>query len=199
MRADQAFYDFSLVAAHPESTTAFAYSDGIEAYNLANGNERWRRDLQSSARSLPKPAVANGDTVYVSRLIDNEAELLALDRTSGSERWAVSPSIISGIAVDDSGVYLNDSGTVFMYSSSDGSEEWSTPVTGGTLDLLAAGDTVVRLSSQGRINVLSKADGELLRSAAIGGPTTADNGFAIAGGQLYVPFVNGGLGVYGTT
>jgi len=200
-------YSFRLVAAHPESDTAFAYtgsgeSEGIGAYDLTNGERRWKNDGSAYANSRPIPVAVRDDTVYVSRTSSSTGQLLALDRTTGDERWTVDRSLTgshAAFAVDGDGIYIangssiNDNASVFALDPADGSEQWSTPVSSNTAELIAAGDALVRIGN--RVELLSKTDGELQRSASIDQVADFD-GSVVADGRLYLPA--GRLVVYGT-
>jgi len=206
-------YSFRNVAVHPESDTAFAYtgrgeSEGIEAYDLTDGEQRWKNDGSSYANSQPAPAAVRGDTVYVTRLTSDGKQILALDRASGSEQWRVTDlslwqrGYLNGFAVDGERVYVGSGGTsgatLLAYDPADGTEQWSTAVPGEGV-LVATGDALVRVG--GRIEVYSKSDGELQRSAGVGERVTPNiqSGVAVAGGRLYLPTAGfGGLEVYGT-
>jgi outer membrane protein assembly factor BamB len=206
-----ASYSFERVATHPESNTAFVYNDnevlGIEAYDLTNGDVRWRQGELGGATAIP--AAVRGDTVYVPQVRSGGNQVLALDRETGEEQWRADGSLTgrnATFAVDDDSIYIangsefNNSASVFALDPADGSEQWSTPVAGGTVSLIATGDALVRVG--GRVELLSKTDGELQRSAEIDDTISPDAGKAVAGGRLYVPTAGiggaSGLLVYGT-
>jgi outer membrane protein assembly factor BamB len=199
------------VATHPESNTAFVYNGngvfGVEAYDLTNGDVRWRQGELGGANAIP--AAVRGGTVYVPQVRTSGNQVLALDRETGEEQWRADGSLTgrnATFAVDDDSIYVangaefNNSASVFALDPADGSEQWSTPVAGGTVSLIATGDALVRVG--GRVELLSKTDGELQRSAEIDDTISPDAGKAVAGGRLYVPTAGtggaSGLLVYGT-
>ncbi len=201
-------YFIGNIATHPESDTAFAYNGsgeghGIEAYDLTNGEQRWKND-ESFTNTQPTPVAVRDDTVYVSRRRTNRTDqVLALDRATGDQQWAVDRSQRNAaFAVDDDRIYIaygttspgTTDPTVAALDPADGSERWSSPVSRGTISLLATGDALVRIGE--RVEVLSKSNGELQRSAGIDGAVSDGN--AVAGGRLYVTTVGGGgILVYG--
>jgi hypothetical protein len=211
LSSDQAIasYSFANVATHPESNTAFVYNGnevfGVEAYDLTNGDVRWRQGELGGANAIP--AAVRGDTVYVPQVSTSGNQILALDRETGDEQWRAGGSLTgrnATFAVDDDSIYVangfNNSASVFALDPADGSEQWSTPVSGGTVSLIATGDALVRVG--GRVEVLSKTDGELQRSAKIDETISPGAGKAVAGGRLYVPTAGTGgatgILVYGT-
>jgi outer membrane protein assembly factor BamB len=202
-----ASYAFSTIAVHPESDTAFVYtgngSAGIEAFDITNGERRWKVDISSQ----PTPVAVRDDTVYVSRRKNTTTDqVLALNRTTGDQQWAVDRSLMgrnAALAVDDNRIYIANGTTspgttdptVAALDPADGNEQWSTPVSGATTSLLATGDALVRIG--GRVEVLSKSSGELQQSAGIDGAGVT-GGNAVAGGRVYVTTVGtGGIFVYG--
>jgi outer membrane protein assembly factor BamB len=203
-----ASYAFSTVAVHPESDTAFAYtgsdgSVGIEAFDLTNGERRWKVNISSQ----PVPVAVRDDTVYVSRRKNTTTDqVLALDRATGGQQWAVDRSLMgrnTAFAVDDDRIYIANGTTspgttdptVAALDPASGNEQWSTPVSGATTSLLATGDALVRIG--GRVELLSKSNGELQHSAEIDSAGVT-GGNAVAGGRVYVTTVGtGGILVYG--
>jgi len=201
-------YNVASVATHPERNTVFVYNgnevSGIEAYDLTNGDVRWRQELGSSTAI---PAAVRGDTVYVPQVRSGGNRILTLDRETGDERWTVDGSLTgrsAAFTVGGDSIYVangfSGDASVFALDPADGSERWSTPVSSGTTDLIATGDALVRVGR--RVEVLSKTDGELQRSVKIDELISNDASKAIAGGRLYIPTVGtggaSGLLVYGT-
>jgi len=205
-------YSFGNIATHPESDTALAYTgsgegEGIEAYDLTDGERRWKNDGSTYANSQPTPAAVRNDTVYVWRSKNNATEqLLALDRATGDRQWVVDRDITQryvAFAVDDDGFYIASGSpssatsgpSVAALDPADGNEQWSTPVSGATTSLLATGDALVRIG--GRVELLSKSNGELQHSAEIDSAGVT-GGNAVAGGRVYVTTAGvGGIFVYG--
>lgn len=102
--------------------------------SLADGGERWRRDV--SGGFFGSPVVA-GDVVYVP---DGDGRVLALALADGRERWAAAAG--DGVAATDDAVYVGGDSLVAL-DAADGTERWTVESEDGTFGAPAvAGDAV---------------------------------------------------------
>lgn len=105
-----------------------------------------RLAVDAGQQIVSAPAVRN-DLLYV---VDNRGEVLrAIDRTNGTERWAVEADL-SGAwpAVYGDTVYL-PGGNVVALDASDGTEKWEASIGGTAHGVVDNGSTVVAAGSRG--------------------------------------------------
>lgn len=98
----------------------------LDTIDAGTGELRWSRPLRPATPN-PSPAVVRGVLPVVERL-DNGDQLLALDATSGSERWRQPCHQLSSIAMDEQSIYLASwSGGVTAHCRDSGEQRWSSP------------------------------------------------------------------------
>jgi outer membrane protein assembly factor BamB len=125
----------------------------LRAFDLRSGAERWSLKLDGIYVS---PAVA-GNTVFVRSESDNKGQTLALDITSGKQRWAFRPRRLSSSANGYFGGHLTSpvvvDGTVFVGA---GKEVYALDATTGAVRWTFAAQDYISSSatvSNGRIYI----------------------------------------------
>jgi outer membrane protein assembly factor BamB len=164
---------------HPGS----APSSHVHAIDAASGAVRWRADLGSdrSAFHDQSPLVAGG-VVYA---VSNAGLLLAVDATSGRERWRRQSSsgivMLAGAAED--GVLAVVGSNLVSLDAGDGAERWqvATAARWGSSWTIPTADTVI-VVEPGRTFAADVASGRVRWERA----TDAVQPPAYGGGVLYV-------------
>jgi outer membrane protein assembly factor BamB len=102
----------------------------VYAIDIASGDARWRFELNSSTDGL----TLLGNTAYVSALLDGEHRLVALDVTSGRERWRTDGQYVPLAADEDAIVVGSPTGRseesrLVAFDPETGTREWTSDET----------------------------------------------------------------------
>lgn len=94
----------------------------VYALNASTGRPRWRFDANSSIDGI----VLLGNTIYLSALVGDTDALVAIDATSGEQRWRREGRLVPLAA--DRGLLVTaeyDTGTLRGYDPATGDQRWS--------------------------------------------------------------------------
>lgn len=179
---------------------------GVHAIDVESASHEWHFEGADVSVTRIPPAVADG-TVYAIAVPDEDGQnsqnscLLAIDATSGEERWRFSNDDISkvqsstfeftqrNLAVADGTVYL-PTDTIQAIDAETGERRWEAP--SGGIGSPAVADGVVYGSSRHFVVAMDPADGSLLWESeelpSNGGTVRlTGNGTVPSGGYVYQP------------
>ncbi len=189
----------------------------LYAVDEVTGLERWTTVVSTDGKTTVFQPVVRGGIVaagYTTFSAPNAGGVICIDAATGRVRWrttfsrASNSGLGSGWAggplfIDDVVVAASSDGTIYGFSSSDGSVRWSIPKLGGSsgTDTLAqdfrpltrAGAALVAGSLSGSVVAYDiETRRELWRHAT---PNSGSTAFAIASDRdaVYVPYVGGRL------
>jgi outer membrane protein assembly factor BamB len=97
-----------------------AENGGMYALHQENGSQLWNRQFSSPVRATP---TYTGQSVLT---VTTEGTLIAIDPTSGEERWRQSRDVstASSPAVANNTIYWAVENTLYALSGADGTEQW---------------------------------------------------------------------------
>jgi outer membrane protein assembly factor BamB len=129
-------------------------ADGLYAYDVASGEERWQfrpDDAEGSAFAL-SPAV-DGDTVYVG--FQSDPGLFALDASDGTERWRAGDSPVwSAPVAGEYGTVFVGTGEGLLAVTEDGTVRWE-------YELFGRGVRVAGIGGLGSVVYVGTSAGEV--------------------------------------
>jgi len=145
----------------------------VQALDAANGNERWRTDLDLDVSAGP----GLGDDLVV--IATRKGQVVALDRHDGKERWraSVTSEVLAPPAIGDRAVVVQSvDGRVAAFAADTGKRLWlferSEPALSlrGTSTPVVVGDAVLAGFASGKLAALNLRDGRLLWEIPVAEP-----------------------------
>ncbi|ELZ90796.1 outer membrane protein assembly factor BamB family protein [Haloferax volcanii] len=134
----------------------------LRAFELADGSERWRYDLESDAKGAP--AVADG-AVFV---VTSDA-VHAVDLATGERRFRVEARTsewTTPVATPEAAYLPTRDGELLSLAPSDGTERWRSPGSGAPV----VTDDVLHVAVDGETATLSRDDGKEVATRFFGAP-----------------------------
>ncbi|WP_424007437.1 PQQ-binding-like beta-propeller repeat protein [Haloferax denitrificans] len=156
----------------------------LRAFELADGSERWRYDLESDAKGAPAVAdgavfVVTGDAVHAVDLATGERRFRVETRTS---EWT------TPVATPEAAYLSTRDDELLALAPSDGTERWRSPGSGAPV----VADDVLHVAVDGETATLSRDDGREAAARFVGVP------HARAREAIVVSDEQGRLAVYDT-
>lgn len=147
--------------------------DLLRLFDVATGAVRWEAAVDSGTTA---PVIHRGAVVLGEGNGNFQARVVARDLVTGAERWSVpapasfESGVVPGTAGDDVAV-TDHFGTVTLVDASTGRTRWQSAVREPVLDtrVLVTGGAVVLATYGGRVVVLERATGRVIRRTDPGG------------------------------
>ncbi|WP_135854593.1 outer membrane protein assembly factor BamB family protein [Halorussus salinus] len=189
----EAYTTDTLAVATRRTVVGLNADGGFGLFDREFGVERWRGPRRNSALSVlySVPPVAVGGTVYAA--MPNSRYVVALNASSGRERWRASPGDeLRRLAVRDGRVFaVNWPYRATAYDAATGELLWRTDLDEQMVLAPTATSEGVVVPDRTGVTLLDAADGSVRWRADHGGNAT-EGAAAVAEGTVYVQSSTGG-------
>jgi len=124
-RSPDVDYDSSLRVVG--ETLCVITNDTVTGYSLPDGTYVWQQSLLADARFIAQspPESANAGMLYIA---DDEANLTALDTTTGDEQWGVDTNWgdggFEGMTLEEDSLIYHSGTALASYDTEDGEQRW---------------------------------------------------------------------------
>jgi outer membrane protein assembly factor BamB len=145
----------------------------IAAYDLADGHERWRKDL-----AVTHPLATGGDLLFAA----TEDTIVALHGADGTIAWETPAAITAPLYARAGWLIAMSGGNVLAFRADDGARVWQRDIGTITIRPAIAEDILYVVGDDGRILALQLSNGEQVWQQGLEGAAETP---LVTGGRLY--------------